>query len=303
VDAETATWTILAGLNRWALYALMLISAGSALFLLITPAPELVARATRRFAKFTALLAALAYLAAVGFGGAEIMTGGPAALIAPDTWIMGARTSLGLSAAVGAPGMLILWAGFAWNRRVLLTTGFLAGILSFLLTGHAAIAEPTWLASPSVAIHLIGAAYWIGALFPLSRAARALEPAAAGTLIAAFSRRALWLVSAIVITGLAISRIQLAAPAALVTTPYGVRLIIKVALFGALLALAAYNKLVLTPQITSGARQAAPRLHKIIQVEYILLVLVLGAAASLTLTEPPRAFIHNTSGMPGALHP
>lgn len=303
MDADSSTWTILAGFNRWALYASMLIGAGSALFLLITPAPERASQAAHALGRAATLAAAFFYIAALGLGGAEIMTGGADTLLAGSTWEMGASTSLGRSAALGIPAMLTLWLGFTWNQRALLAAGAAGGILSFLLTGHAATATPVWLTAPAVAVHLMGAAYWIGALFPLYRATRDHDPHTAGALLVAFSQRAVWLVSAIVASGLIISWIQLDVPAALVTTSYGLRLIAKVALFAMLLALAAYNKLALTPRITSGLKEAATQLLQIIRLEFLLIVLVFGAAVSLTLTEPPRALEHGAPADAGPSHP
>ncbi len=289
MDADTSTWTLLAGFNRWALYALMLISSGSALFALLTPAPIPVKEAAARLGKITSILGAFSFLATVGLGGAEIMTGGPEVLAAFATWEMGASTSLGQSAAFGVFAMLILWCGHAWRQSVFLTLGALAAIGSFLLTGHAATASPTWLAVPAVALHLVGAAYWIGALYPLQRALRILDPASAAAVVIAFSQRAIGFVAAIAVTGLVISGIQLRAIGALVTTSYGYRLDAKVGLFVVLLALAAYNKVVLTPLIIAGKPDGMDRLRRVIGVEYLLILLILGAAVSLTLTEPPRA--------------
>lgn len=303
MDADSSTWTILAGFNRWALYASMLIGAGSALFLLITPAPERASQAARTLGRISALAATFFYVAALGLGGAEIMTGGVDTLLVGGTWEMGASTSLGRSAALGTPAMMILWFGFTWNLRALLAAGAAGGILSFLLTGHAATAAPVWLTAPAVAVHLTGAAYWIGALLPLYRAARDHDPHTASALIVAFSQRAVWFVSAIVASGLIISWIQLDVPAALVTTAYGFRLMAKIALFAMLLALAAYNKLVLTPRITSGLKDAATHLRQIIRVEFLILVLVFGAAVSLTLTEPPRALEHGAPADADHSHP
>ena len=295
MDADISTWTLLAALNRWALYALMLVSAGSALFVLLTPMPQRVADAALHLGKIATPLAALCFVAAMGFGGAEIMAGGLDSLWNGETWSMGASTSLGRSAALGVPAMLILWAGCNWRLNVLLGLGAAGGILSFLVTGHAATADPAWLAGAAVAGHLIGAAYWVGALFPLYCAARDCDSTTAGGLTVAFSTRALGLVSAIVASGLVISWIQLASFEALLSTSYGVRLVVKIGLFGALLALAAYNKLILTPRILSGSSEAMVRLRQAIRVEYLLIVLVLAAAVTLTLTEPPRALRHTDS--------
>jgi copper transport protein len=179
----------------------------------------------------------------------------------------------------------LLWCGLQWRIMPLIAAGTAGGIFSFLVTGHAATASPVWLAAPAVAVHLLGAAYWIGALYPLYRAASHLEPGAAAMVLVAFSNRAVWLVLGIVVSGLLISWVQLTALSALWTTPYGYRLTAKVAIFGVVLALAAYNKLLLTPKI---AADAAVRLRWIIRLEFLLILLVLGAAVSLTMTEPPR---------------
>ncbi|MGE3333598.1 MAG: copper resistance D family protein [Rhodospirillaceae bacterium] len=288
MDADASTWTYLAGLNRWALYALMLLGAGSAVFVVLTPMPARIAAIAMRAVRAFAPLTAVSFIIAVGLGGAEIMTGTVDILWSPDTWSMGASTSLGKSSALGVPAMALLWAGAFFGRKPFLVAGATGGILSFLLTGHAATAEPAWLMAPAVALHLLGAAYWLGALAPLHGGTRDIDPGAAGALITAFSVRALWLVFAIVVSGIVISWVQLATPAAIATSTYGVRLAVKLALFAGLIVLAAYNKLVLTPRIVAGESEAFDGLRKIIRVEFVLILLVIGAAASLTLTEPPR---------------
>lgn len=292
MDSDLSYWTILAAANRWALYTLMLVASGSALFLLLTPIPHRLRDAASKLGQPTSILAALSYVASVGFGGAEMMAGGPETLWSPDTWSLAAGTSLGHSAALGTPAMLVLWAGHRWHLRSLWWIGVLGGIASFLLTGHAATANPTWLAAAAVAVHLAGAGYWIGALYPLYVGLRDLDLASAADVITAFSYRAVGFVAAIVVSGVVISGIQLATPAALISTSYGYRLVAKVALFAGLLSLAAYNKLILTPRIQTGWADASQALRRVIAIEYTLIVLILGAAMSLTLVEPPRAQVH-----------
>ncbi len=292
MDSDLSYWTVFAAINRWALYTLMLIASGSALFVVLTPLPVRLRDAARNLGQPTSILTALSYLASVGLGGAEMMAGGPETLWSPDTWSLAGSTSLGQSAAVGTPAMLILWAGHRWQLRPLWWIGALGGFASFLLTGHAATANPTWLAATAVAFHLAGAAYWIGALYPLSVGLRDLDLGSASVAITAFSYRAVGFVAAIVVSGVVISWIQLSTPAALISTTYGYRLIVKVALFAGLLSLAAYNKLILTPRIESGWVEASRALRRVILIEYSLILLILAAAVSLTLVEPPRALIH-----------
>ncbi len=291
METDSSTWTLFAALNRWALYSFMLLGAGSGLFILLTPVPARVADAANTLGRIAALVAALCFVGAIGFGGAEIMTGSIETLLAVSTWQMGAGTSIGTSAAIGATAMLLLWCGLQWRIMLLIAAGAAGGLLSFLVTGHAATASPVWLTAPAVAVHLLGAAYWIGALYPLYRSATDLEPPVAGAVLIAFSNRAMWLVSGIVASGVVISWVQLTTLNALWTTSYGDRLSVKILLFGAVLGLAAYNKLLLTPGIAAGAKDAALRLTRIIRVEFLLILLILGAAVSLTLTEPPRGVL------------
>lgn len=292
MDSDLSYWTILAAANRWALYTLMLVASGSALFVLLTPLPPRLRDAASKLGQPTSILAALSYVASVGFGGAEMMAGGPDTLWSADTWSLAAGTTLGHSAALGTPAMLILWAGHRWHLRPLCWLGAVGGIASFLLTGHAATANPTSLAAGAVAVHLAGAAYWIGALYPLNVGLRDVDLASGTAAIIAFSYRAVGFVLAIVVSGVAISWIQLSEPPTLFSTPYGYRLIGKVALFAGLLSLAAYNKLVLTPRIERGEAEACRALRRVIVIEYTLIVLILAAAVSLTLVEPPRAQAH-----------
>ncbi len=285
MDAEISTWTLIAALNRWLLYTFMLIATGSGLFTLLTPIPSGVKEAATRFGKVAALVAAACYLAAIGLGGAEMMMGDVTILAALDTWTLAASTTLGGSAAIGVPAMVALWCGYAARNRPLVILGVAGGIGSFLLTGHAATASPAWLARSAIAIHLAGAAYWIGALYPLTRTLRDCEASEAAAVIAAFSRYAVGFVGAIILSGVIISWIQTGSVAALWETAYGLRLSAKIALFGFVFALAGVNKLVLTPRLLTGASRY---LRRVIALEYALIIFILGVAVSLTLTEPPR---------------
>ncbi|MHB1207906.1 MAG: copper resistance D family protein [Rhodospirillaceae bacterium] len=289
---ETSLWTLAVAANRWALYAFVLVAAGSALFLLLMRLPEPVAAAARRLGTVSAIIGIICYGLAVALGGAEMITGGVDILFAPDTWAMGFDSTLGQSALAGGVAMILLVAGFRRGHPRALGIGAALAVGSFLMTGHAATAAPVWLMSTMVAAHLACAAFWIGALYPLSRAIR-LPAADAGGLMTQFSRLAVWSVALLAASGAVISWVQLGHVSAIFTTPYGGRLAVKLALFAVLIALAAYNKLALTPRLTAGA--PAPRLRGIIGFEYVLYIFILGAAASLSVTEPPRALAHSAA--------
>jgi copper transport protein len=285
-------WTIAVGANRWALYAFVLLAAGSALFILVMRLPNRVATAAVRLGVRSAVVGFICYGLAVAFGGAEMITGDIEILLSPDTWAMGFDSTLGQSALAGGAAMVTLLLGFRGGNRWLLGAGVILAVASFLVTGHAATAAPVWLMRAMVAVHLACAAFWIGAFYPLAQAAALLPVTEAGTLMVQFSRRAVVSVALLVVSGAVITWVQLEHLDAFVTTPYGGRLAVKLGLFAVLLALAAYNKRVLTPQLTAGVPLGAARLRRIISLEYVLYILLLGAAASLSVTEPPRAFLH-----------
>ena len=105
-------------------------------------------------------------------------------------WETGLETSYGLTAIAA---MVALFAGlFAFEaRRRAVARALVAGracsapALALALSGHASNAAPQWLTRPSVFVHVVCVAFWIGALLPLIAAVRTGEGDAA---LARFTR-------------------------------------------------------------------------------------------------------------------
>jgi copper transport protein len=226
--------------------------------------------------------------------------GGLTALLSPDTWARGLGSTLTPSAAIGVPAMLVLIYAFSQGadkpKIGALIVGAVGAVGSFLVTGHAATAAPVWLMATVVAIHLFCAAFWFGALYPLIKTAQAADPIQAGAVMTKFSVWAMYSVGLIVLSGLVISFVQVQSPANLLGNDYGVGLIRKLVLVAIILGLAAYNKLVLTPALEKGDATASARIARTIRIEFVVYVLVLGAAMTLTLTTPPRAIMDQGAG-------
>ena len=298
-------WTYAVAANRWLLYAMTLLAAGSALFLLVLSVPVPLASQAMWLGRIAALTAAAAYVLAIGVGGAEMVMGGGAALFASKTWANGLHSSLSFSAALGVPAMLLLiWAfskGSATPRVGAMTVGGALALASFLVTGHAATAAPVWLMATAVGVHLLGTSFWMGALYPLYRSAQLLTNRESGSLMTQFSTRAVYAVAAIVVSGVIISWTQLASFANFLGNDYGTSLLLKLTLFASVIAVAAYNKLVLTPALQRGEAGASARIRRSIRVEYVVYILILGAAMSLTLTPPPRARVAQAAGAGGVI--
>jgi putative copper resistance protein D len=108
-------------------------------------------------------------------------------------------------------------------------------------------------------LHLIAGSAWAGALIPLAlllRAALANPNQASFTIASAavsrFSTLGICSVATLVVSGAVNTWVLAGSLPALIDTDYGRLLLAKIALFLAMLGLAAVNRLRLTPRLTSG---------------------------------------------------
>ena len=297
---QTSGWVIPVAINRFLQYGAMLLAAGAALFAVWMTVPGPVEQSVFKMGRMAATVAAITYILALGFGGAEMVLGGPAAFFSPDAWSQGLGSTLGPSALIGIPGLLILI--YAFNKgpegksAPVLLLGGTVSVASFLVTGHAATAPPVWMMAPVVAVHLFCAAFWIAALYPLAKTTQEAEVSQAGAVMTQFSDRAVWTVGALFLSGAVITWIQVESVGNLLTTDYGLRLAAKIVIFLALLGLAAMNKMVLTPALEKADSAAPEKMRRSIKIEYGAMVLIIGAAVSLTLVTPPRATMEMGGG-------
>ena len=287
--SAASLWVLPTYLNRIVLYAAMLLAAGSALLLLVMSWPASVEPGLRRQCRIAALVAAVAFVVSMAVGGADIVAGGPGALLSGAAWSAAMGSTLSVSAAIGIPGALL--AAWAFSQRVEwpLWTGFALLVGSFLVTGHAATAVPVWLAATSVGLHLVGGAFWFAAFAPLVATAKVSAAPEAARVMDQFSSRAVWLVGLVLVSGLVVSWIQVRSPANLLSTDYGQRLLVKLGLVVVVLAMAFWNKSRLTPALARGGAAAGANMARSIRIESGVMLLVVAAAASLTLPTPPRA--------------
>ena len=287
--SAASLWVLPTYLNRIVLSAARLLAAGSALLRLVMSWPASVEPGLRRQGRIAALVAAVAFVVSMAVGGADIVAGGPGALLSGAAWSAAMGSTLSVSAAIGIPGALL--AAWAFSQRVEwpLWTGFALLVGSFLVTGHAATAVPVWLAATSVGLHLVGGAFWFAAFAPLVATAKVSAAPEAARVMDQFSSRAVWLVGLVLVSGLVVSWIQVRSPANLLSTDYGQRLLVKLGLVVVVLAMAFWNKSRLTPALARGGAAAGANMARSIRIESGVMLLVVAAAASLTLPTPPRA--------------
>jgi putative copper resistance protein D len=173
--------------------------------------------------------------------------------------------------------------------------GGLVGTLAF--AGHAVgargfegVVHPT-----ADFVHLIAAAAWIGMLLPLALllAAAAQDEASVGAAYTAtkrFSNVGLVTVGALLVTG-CINALYLAGSVSAITeTDYGRLLLIKVALFLLMVAIAAINRQVWTPHLihvsVASSRKALRRLRRNAAIEAGLGAVIIVIVAVLGMTPP-----------------
>jgi putative copper resistance protein D len=168
-----------------------------------------------------------------------------------------------------------------------LTASLLGALLvavSYTLVGHS-LGDPRWLLAALVGVHLLAAAFWIGALAPLHRAAGLTGCAA---LLHRFGTIASGTVAILVLVGLTFAWLMIGSFGGLFGTAYGWTLIAKIIVVTGLLGLAANNKLRLVPALASGDPTASTNLRRSIRMEIIAVALILLATATLTsITTPP----------------
>jgi copper transport protein len=233
----------------------------------------------------------LSAAASLGLQGLDVLNLSLGDLLTAAPWRAGFATSLGpslltalVAMAAGVVAQQIASLGVARTLSALA----MAGVgLSLALSGHAATAPPQWLNRPTVFLHGVGVAFWVGALAPLvAMAWRRVE----GLLpvLHRFSRLAGPVVGVLVLTGLTLAIIQLQSFRALIETSYGLILSIKTVLVVLLLGLAALNRFRFTPMIAVDPANTRPLVRSIL-FECVVVAGILAVVAGWRFTAPPRA--------------
>ncbi len=195
--------------------------------------------------------------------------------------------------------MLLVMPDGSTKRFALLGIGGLI-VAGFAWSGHGAATEGAWalVHLASDILHLLAAAIWIGALVALTwvlfPASDPQDAAPASGDLKAFSNLGTWAVGVILITGLINSAVLVGVDriGQMETHPYGQILLAKVALFGAMLGLAAANRYVLVPRLERldlAPVSALASLKISVSVETALGVLVLLAVAAMGRIAPMTA--------------
>jgi copper transport protein len=240
----------------------------------------------------TAILAAglVATATSVGLQGLDALDLPLAELGRGAAWQAGFQTSYGSTAIVAAGAMLAgLFAVITSSRRIaqgLSLLGLLGIGFALVLSGHATTAEPRLFTRPSVFLHGVCVALWIGALLPL---VMTVYGGSRERALARFSGAIPYPLTVLVITGVTLAVVQLDRVDALWTTNYGLVLSCKLIAVLVLLALAAANRFVLVPRFEAAGGGAARPLAISMTTELAIAIAILALVALWRFTPPPRA--------------
>ena len=209
----------------------------------------------------------------------------------PQAWATGLGTAFGLTAVIAAAALalgLVSLRDWSRSRVKLVALTALAGAgVALAASGHAGTAQPSFVTRPSVFLHAIAVAFWIGSLLPLLVLVRTAPQGDVS--LKRFSRTIPFALVALAASGVLLAVVQLDRLDALWTTNYGLVLSGKLALILALLALAAANRYRLVPRFERLGRPAARPLAASIAVECVIAFAIFGVVALWRFTPPPRA--------------
>lgn len=268
--AQYVTLGGLFGLSAFALYARPAAA-------LVTGRRSLIAITS---ASLIASLASILVLAAQMTGGADGARD-PAIL-----WAVISGTDAGKAWIVRLAALAVCLFG-AWRTRSTLTaraSGLALATLAW--SGHAAAQEGLYgyVRLAADILHLLAAGIWLGALMAFAALViRKADEAVTARALAGFAGVGTGVVAVLILTGL----INLAPSVewrpwpVLTTSLWGQLLLIKLALFAAMLGLAAANRFILTPRLETKARDAAAgglghlRLSLVVELSLALAVIAL----------------------------
>lgn len=286
-QADTVTWVSIA--VKSLAYAATLSAVGSVLVLALLRNLDARGRTSLRWtAALSALAAALLTALRLPLRASFLMGGTWEGATDPMILGMVAESPLGTSVVVRLIGLALIL-GVLLRGRAALGLAILGALLasaSFALRGHA-LGEPRMILGALFTLHILCLAFWVGAFAPLARAVRTSPPAEAGALAHEFGKSALWAVGLLFIAGgLTLALLGAATPSAL-SSPYGQMFALKLILFAGVLALAAVNKMTLTPALLAAAPEAGTRLRRSIGVEAGLVAAILIVTAAFTTVSAP----------------
>jgi copper resistance protein D len=166
--------------------------------------------------------------------------------------------------------------------------GAIAASTSFAWVGHIHGLVPNSAPSLLLCLHLLCAAFWLGALPPLLIIAAGANQPQIAAAAARFGKLALRVVAVLLAAGASVLLMLIGGAAQFWSSDYGRMMAIKLLAVAILLGIAAWNKLVLTPRLLRGDARAVGLFRRSVLAEIgVGAVILLTTAAFTTFTGPP----------------
>ncbi|MEO7207393.1 MAG: CopD family protein [Steroidobacteraceae bacterium] len=166
--------------------------------------------------------------------------------------------------------------------------GAVAASTSFAWVGHIHAMTPNIAPGLLLCLHLLCAAFWLGALTPLLIIATGAHQPQIAAAASRVGELALKVVALLIAAGASLLLMLIGNAAQFWGSDYGRMMAVKLLALAALLSLAAWNKLALTPKLLRGDRRAMVKFRRSLLAEMSVGALILlTTAAFTTLTGPP----------------
>jgi putative copper export protein len=287
---EFGGWDAAAVCAKAITYAATLGAAGSIFFLIYSG--SLLHRSQRdrirRLIAISLVVAALASCVRIMLSAAA-MSGEVAGMV--DTgfarMILGAGEGRALVvrfAGLSLAALVLFW------KPALRAPAFVGAILasiSFAFVGHMQRLLPNLVPCLLLCIHLLCAAFWLGALAPLWIAARDGSCSQVAALASRFGKIAVGVVLLLLCAGASVLWTLIGDAAPFWNSDYGRMMAIKLLFVAALLTVAAANRLYLTPRLLNGHDRAITQFKRNVQIEIIIGALILLVTATFTTVAGP----------------
>lgn len=294
-------------------YLTLLVFAGLILFerlvLRSTTPPD---RRSRNILRLTGIAAAAASLLLIPMSALNVTGESLPAVVNPSAWWPGvfwAPVAAAIIVCVGLAGAAVLWTRQQERRgtRLLAALLPLLALAAPVLVGHTQLMEPRALIIAADLGHLLAGSFWTGAVLGLllflaatrvtNNPEAGTAPALAVKVVQRFSRVAVWSVVILAVSGTVMGVMIVGSFDALITTSYGLTLLLKIGIVIPVIAIAAYNRTRLLPRIASRptARMQWQTLTRTLSYEAALLIAVLLLTGFLTNLSPTHEH-HGTSG-------
>lgn len=251
-----------------------------------------LAAVLRRPTQIAIVLATTSVLVAIPCEAAEFGAGWQAALQSDLLWSVALQTHAGMSNTIQAVTCIALVGAFATGRRRL-ATGFSGLVLAEVATtGHMATELDLFGITrvATAAVHILSAAAWVGALLTfltlihLSRSPQLRTAAISAMRL--FSRAGHLAVGLVVLTGLINSWVIVGHQPFEWHVPYQRYLLLKIAVVGAMCAIALVDRYVILPQFRASPLFARTALIGGAAYEIALGLLAFALVASFGLDDP-----------------